>query len=490
MLITDKVGERMNGNVLIVDDSMVDRSIMSMIIQKKNSNINVFESEDGLNIKSVILENDIKVCILDLKMPGKDGYAILKELKEDKEVMDIPVIVCTGILDTSSIEKVLTLGAYDYFSKPLSEEAMKISLPLKVHNAIELMKRTQHIVHMSQIDWLTGLYNRNFFKNYLLEYQNGSEDSNAIIMGDINGLKLANDAFGSDFGDQYLMDASQIIQKICPSDAICSRWGGDEFAIFMPQINKKEASAYAGQIKKAFSQINKRGLNLSMAFGLDIQIRSDQDLLKVLSNAEDAMFRDKILEDVSVRSSMIVTILHTLHEKNPREEAHSRRVSELCQHMGEVMNLSEKDIHDLKVIGLLHDIGKIAIDEHILNKPGHLEHEEWLEMKRHPEIGYRIISSSSELQDYADAILCHHERLDGKGYPNGLSHNAIPLYARLLSIIDSYDAMTCERTYKKTMTDVEAAYEFEKNAGSQFDAELAEIFVTKILGLSFCKQQN
>lgn len=480
----------MNNNVLIVDDSMVDRNIMSMIIRKNKSKINVFESEDGLNIKSIILENDIKVCILDLKMPGKDGYAILKELKEDKDVMDIPVIVCTGVLDTSSIEKVLILGAYDYFSKPLSEEVMKISLPLKVHNAIELMKRTQHIVYMSQIDCLTGLYNRNFFKNYLLEFEKGLEHSNAIIMGDINGLKLANDAFGSDLGDQYLIEASQIIKKICPVEAVCSRWGGDEFAIFIPKIDKKVASAYALQIKKAFSQINKRGLNLSMAFGLDVQIRSDQDLLKVLSNAEDAMFRDKIFEDVSVRSSMIVAILHTLHEKNPREEAHSRRVSELCQHMGEVMSLSEKDIQDLKVIGLLHDIGKIAIDENILNKPGRLQHEEWLEMKRHPEIGYRIISSSSEMQDYADAILCHHERLDGKGYPNGLSQNAIPLYARVLSIIDSYDAMTCERTYKRTMTDVEAAHELEKNAGKQFDETLAEIFVTKILRLSFNKQNN
>lgn len=475
----------MNRNVLIIDDSVVDRSIMSMIIKKNIPEVKVFESEDGLDIRNLIIENDIKVCILDLKMPKKDGYSILAEMKKDKHMMNVPVIVCTGVIDTNSLEKVLTLGAYDYFSKPLSEEAMKISLPLKVINAIELMNRTKVIVHLSKIDVLTGLYNRNYLKNYISTLTLEKHLPISILMGDINGLKLANDAFGSDFGDQFLVEASQIIMKSCPADSICCRWGGDEFAILLPNTDKSEAESYAQIIKKAFSQINKQGLELSLAFGWDTLNRPEQDLLKVLINAEDAMFRDKILENVSVRSNMIAAILHTLHEKNPREEAHSRRVSELCQRLGTAMNLSEKDIHNLKVMGLLHDIGKIAIDEHILNKPAKLNDEEWKEIKRHPEIGFRILSSSPEMQEYANTILCHHERMDGKGYPNGLKGHEIPRFSRILSIIDSYDAMTWARTYKNAMSDIEAAREFIKNSGTQFDPELTEIFVTQVLGLTY-----
>ena len=132
------------------------------------------------------------------------------------------------------------------------------------------------------------------------------------------------------------------------------------------------------------------------------------------------------------------------------------------------------------MIGLLQDIGKIAIDEKILNKPGCLEHEEWSEMKRHPEIGYRILSSSPELHDYSESIFCHHERLDGKGYPNGIVENEIPLFSKVLSIADSYDAMTSERTYKRAMTDTEAAAEFIKHSGTQFDHYLVKIFITQV----------
>lgn len=475
----------MNSNILIVDDSAVDRSIMCMIIKKKIPTVSVFESEDGLNVKNLIVEKDIKVCILDLKMSPKDGYDILKELKADSDTMDIPVLVCTGITETSSIEKVLLLGAYDYFTKPLSEEAMKISLPLKILNAIELTNRTRYMVHLSKIDPLTGFYNRNYFKDCLHTIKPEYQMPISILMCDINGLKLANDAFGSDFGDELLLEAAHIIQQICPPHSICSRWGGDEFAILISNTDKEAADSFALAIKNRFSQVDKHGFSLSLAFGWDTKDFYDQDLMKILINAEDAMFRDKVLENVSVRSSMIGTILHTLNEKNPREEAHSRRVSELGQRMGKVMGSSEKDIHDLKVIGLLHDIGKIAIDDHILNKPARLTNEEWIDIRRHPEIGYRILSSSPEMLGYANIILSHHERVDGKGYPNGLKGDEIPVFSRMLAIIDSYDAMTCERTYKKAMTDLEAAKEFRIHSGTQFDSELAEIFVTKVLGLSF-----
>ncbi len=478
----------MSFNVLIVDDSDVDRSIMSRIISKNMDDVAFYESSDGKGISDIVKNNNIMVCILDLKMPEVDGIEILTELKSNPETQDVPIIVCSGVVETDTLEKVLRLGAYDYFNKPLSEEAMKISLPLKVRNAIEFMRRTHDIVNLSKIDTLTNLYNRNYFKKYIETLSiEKIEFPISILMADINGLKVLNDAYGNHYGDQMLIQVGEIFKKNCPEDAICCRWGGDEFAILLQNVTKNEVDQIIIKIKKAVILIEHEGLHLSIAFGSETTQGKNLDISKLLVNAEDAMFRDKILEDISIRSNMIATIIHTLNEKNPREEAHSRRVSELCEKMGEALNLDEKEIRDLRVIGLLHDIGKIAIDEHVLNKPGKLTEEEWLEMKRHPEIGCRLLSASKEMSGYTKIILAHHERYDGTGYPNGLAGNNIPFFSRILSIMDSFDAMTCERPYKKTITTIEAAKELLRYSDIQFDSGLVQVFVSKVLDLEIDK---
>ena len=474
----------MSYNVLIIDDSVVDRNIVSKIIKNNIPEVTVFESSDGRNILELLVKHNIMTCILDLIMPEKDGIEILAEIKGDIKTRDIPIIVCSGAIETDVLQNVLQLGAYDYFSKPLSNEAMKVSLPLKVRNAIERMKHTLDIVHLSKIDALTGLFRREYFKKQIEDMTEEWDDyPYSILMGDVNGLKIFNDAYGNHIGDCFLVEIAEIIKRLCPMNSIISRWGGDEFAIFLPDTNKLSAENYISLIKKEIGMLSYEGLNISMAFGSDTKILQKHDISKVLINAEDAMFRDKILEDVSIRSSMIGTVVHTLNAKNPREEAHSRRVSELCEKMGIALNLREKDIRDLKVIGLLHDIGKIAIDEHILNKPGRLTEEEWLQMKRHPEIGCRILSSSKEMTHYTEIILSHHEKYDGSGYPNGLKGEMIPYFSRVLTIIDSYDAMTCERTYKDIMSTQDAANELIRCSGTQFDRELVNVFVNSILCL-------
>src|SRR5690348_12508368 len=126
----------MGGNILIIDDSSIERKIISQAIKMRLKDVNIFEVDNGLEISNQLLNNDINVCILDIMMPVKDGFEILQEIRGDYNLMDIPVIVCTGLSDNDTIEKALSLGAYDYFSKPLSEEVMKISLPLKTKNAI------------------------------------------------------------------------------------------------------------------------------------------------------------------------------------------------------------------------------------------------------------------------------------------------------------------------------------------------------------------
>jgi HD-GYP domain-containing protein (c-di-GMP phosphodiesterase class II) len=160
---------------------------------------------------------------------------------------------------------------------------------------------------------------------------------------------------------------------------------------------------------------------------------------------------------------------------------HSKRVSELCQQIGTAMELPEMEINKLKASGLLHDIGKVAIEERVLNKSELLTEQEWIEVRRHPDIGYRILSSSSEMVELAQCILYHHERFDGSGYPRGLKQEEIPLLSRIINVADSYDAMTSERAYKKVLNKSIAIEELVKNKGTQFDPYIVDIFIGKVL---------
>ncbi len=169
--------------------------------------------------------------------------------------------------------------------------------------------------------------------------------------------------------------------------------------------------------------------------------------------------------------------MNTLFEKNPREMKHSERVSAIAVKIATYLGLDDAVIRDIRIAGLMHDIGKIGISENVLNKTGKLTREEYAEIKKHPEIGYRILSTSSEFSDIADCIYEHHEHWDGTGYPAGLKKEEIGLQARIIAIADAYDAMTSMRTYRETKTREQAYQEIARCAGTQFDPEIAKSFL-------------
>ncbi|HEY8395532.1 MAG TPA: HD-GYP domain-containing protein, partial [Bacilli bacterium] len=184
-----------------------------------------------------------------------------------------------------------------------------------------------------------------------------------------------------------------------------------------------------------------------------------------------------LLQRESSHSSIISSITATMYAKSQETEEHAERIKKLAQMVGKKIGLQQEQLDELALIATLHDIGKVGIDEKILSKPGKLTKDEWKEMKKHPEIGYRIAMASPDLVSVADYILSHHERWDGKGYPRGLKGKEIPLLARIISITDAYDAMRSDRPYRKALTKEEALQEIKNNAGTQFDPEFAEFFV-------------
>lgn len=345
----------------------------------------------------------------------------------------------------------------------------------------ERKRAEEEILYISYHDQLTGVYNRRFFEEEMHRMDTSRNMPISLIMADVNGLKLTNDAFGHGMGDALLKRLAQLLVINCRAGEIISRLGGDEFVILMPGTTEHEAEQVVKRIQKSCNEEMFNSISLSMSFGWDEKKHADEPLSSLFKRVEDYMYSHKLVESPSVRGKMFETIIKTLHEKNKREERHSSRVSLYCEAIGNAMELNSREVSGLKMAGWLHDIGKIAVDETILNKKGRLSQEEWFEVKKHPEICYSILSSVNELSELANSVLAHHERYDGKGYPKGLKGEEIPIGARIISVADSYDAMTTERTYCAMRTKKDAMAELLKHAGTQFDPEVVQVFVNQVL---------
>ena len=337
------------------------------------------------------------------------------------------------------------------------------------------------IRYLSEHDQLTGLMNRPFFESEIQRLNESQEFPVSVIMIDVNGLKLVNDSFGHHQGDELLIRVADVLRSTCEETGRVSRTGGDEFVVLLPQYGYEKTRERVNQMRQECSRYQVASLDLSVSIGWATKMLPDEDLHEVLIRAENFMYKEKLLEAPGMHGEAINAIMHTLYEKNQREEAHSQRVSKLSYDLAKALGLAEEDCYELKTIGLLHDIGKIAIPEIILNKPGRLTSDEYQEIKKHPEIGFRILGSINSMANMAEYVLCHHERWDGKGYPGGLEGDETPLPARIITIADCYDAMTSKRSYKKEMTKGEAVEEIERNLGSQFDPILGRIFIDRVL---------
>lgn len=341
----------------------------------------------------------------------------------------------------------------------------------------ELEDAYNDILFLSYSDKLTGLRNRSFIEKRFEEVDKDKLLNYAIIMGDLNGLKLTNDTFGHKEGDKLIITISKILQKSCENDDIVARWGGDEFVILI--LNK--GSAYINKVINKVKLACYNATDLKFKFNIALgsaevtdTFISTEELMKI---AEERMYHNKLLENKSFRSESISSLKDSLHEKHNETKEHTTRIKDLCVQFGYKLGLSKEEIDKLELLGSFHDIGKIGISDQILTNPENLNDEEWQVMKTHTEIGFRMAKASQGLANIAEEILYHHERFDGTGYPKGLKGHDIPLLSRILNIVDSFDVMTHRRSYKGALSYEVAIKELKKCSGSQFDPELVLVFL-------------
>ncbi|MFW6007649.1 MAG: HD domain-containing phosphohydrolase [archaeon] len=472
-IITERKLERKNSIYLsLFKDNpvaMIKTDVDGNIIDVNNQFLQMFEYENS--------EGIIGYNLLEIK--GLKNLKILT--KEYKKAFNGEII--NGEVEYVSINNLKKILNYNV--RPIKYNQGKnfriYKLVIAIRDVTEERKIQNQIKYLTYHDGLTGLYNRNF---YYKELNNIDTENNlplSIVIGDLNGLKLTNDAFGHCKGDEILKQISDIIYKSCKKNWYPIRWGGDEFLILMPNTNKEEVKEYYNKLNQKMQDIKFEPINPSMSIGYKTKTNVNQRLNEIFKIAEEHMYTNKLKESKNTHSTIISSLKKTLSETTYETSQHCQRIKQLALMIGEEINLSEHELTELGLLAELHDLGKVAIPDSILCKPGKLNKEEWEKIKKHTEIGYKIASSSHELNNIAQGILSHHEWWNGCGYPQKLSKTQIPLLSRIISVVDAYDVMTNDRPYKKAFSRDTAINELIKNKGTQFDPDIVDVFLNQIL---------
>ena len=369
-----------------------------------------------------------------------------------------------------------------------------------------LYGRAQHLIGLlSEVavsDELTGLLNRRGYQQRLREELARAERGGkplSIVLGDIDGFKALNDRFGHSEGDEALQAFAETCRRHVRDVDFMSRVGGEEFAIVLPGADEAAAFLAAERLRRGIRSEMRTpdGAAITASFGIATYPEHGSKAECLLDHADQAMYAAKRLgrdctvpysSDMSTTTpslvnreqlQAVVLLAETLDVRDAGTCAHSRTVSSLCESTARALQLPSARVERIRLAGLVHDIGKIGVPDHVLRKPGGLSHTEWIEMRKHPELGSRIVAAAG-LDDIAGWVLAHHERVDGNGYPNGLPGDEIPLEARILSVADAYEAMTADRPYRKSMEMAEAIAELQRQAGTQFDATVVEAFLSTL----------
>lgn len=367
------------------------------------------------------------------------------------------------------------------------------------------------LTEFANIDGLTGAYNHRYFHETIGNiYDKSMKNHNplSMLMIDIDYFKKYNDMYGHSKGDELLKEISAILHKNIRCNDILCRYGGDEFCVILPDTDKKQACILANSLRESVSNYNcfgqaylKNG-KMTISIGVSTLNRETESCNIFIENADTALYRAKFLRrnKVEVYSSVfdqvkeldhrnadllenikpLKTLITVINSRDTYTFKHVDRVFHYCSIFADYLKLSTDEKSLLLYAAYLHDLGKINIPKEILVSSEKLTPEQWAELKKHPQDGADIIKQIEGFENVVPIVLQHHEKYDGTGYPSGLKGEEICYLARILTVVDSFDAMTNQRTYQKVKTFSEAFEEIERCKGTQFDPILAEQFIKAI----------
>ena len=388
---------------------------------------------------------------------------------------------------------------------------------------VSLRESRKRLIEQSTLDVLTGLCNHTYFHERLsaeVERANRYSRPLCLLILDIDRFKTVNDSYGYLIGDSVLKQFAEVLRQSLRSIDVAARYGGDEFAVILLESSKEEGQLAAERIRDqvaahsfyavgwdelqaARAPSERLQLTASIGFATFPDDHSSAD--GIVMAADIALCHARQLGRNSVSSydadfggeervdpEELYRVLHNpdvaavrslaaaVDARDPYTAGHSERVAMYALDVGQALGMESEELEALKMAGLLHDLGKIGVPDAILNKPDGLTEGECEAIEQHTSIGASILRRAPQLEQIVPAVLSHHERWDGTGYPEGLSGDSIPLGARILAVADAFDAMTSARPYRQALPADDALLELRANAGKQFDPELVEAFSTRM----------
>ncbi len=351
--------------------------------------------------------------------------------------------------------------------------------PYEIHavgqDVTERKLAAEKINFLTSHDTLTGLYNRSYFDKMLVVYREDEDRNVSIIIGDVNGLKMINDAFGHKLGDELLVQVAKILKSVFydPKDVI-ARLSGDEFAII---TERKNIGTLIDRIHARCGSVVDFPFKIDISLGFSSRKKSNIGIDGIFREADHQMYKNKLKTSKHIKSMLIQNLQQKLSEESLETVEHAERIKILSEKVGEYLNLSETAMEELDLTAIMHDLGMISIPKEILNKKGKLNQKEIKKVMKHAEIGYHLLVATPNLAGIGDYVLAHHENYDGTGYPQGLSGGDIPLISRIISVVDAYEAMTHVRSYRAAKTHQQAIDEILSLSGTRYDPSIVHAFL-------------
>ncbi len=466
--------------VLVIDDEKSICDLLKKFIEKKGYDVST--AENGMDGIALAKRERIDVAICDIKMPGMTGLEVTREIK--KVDQRIPILIITAFPTMDSAIEAIKSGAYDYLVKPvhLEEIGQKVDRALSSRKIMEENILFSKIVSLHEVSRnMAMVHDSEKLLRMILEYSMrlAKADFGALMLLDdkkeLKVLSTLGMGEGVEFDEKDRMKIATwvavneeplLIDRISPVPP------------FLGKLDRKNVrSSISFPLKTPKRLIGVLHLNRAQESPSFSNI--DLEIINVLASQASIS-----IDNVKVYDKMQEQYLQTMRAfasaveaKDAYTRGHSEKVMEYSVLLARRMGLEPEDLEVVRFAGLLHDIGKIGVPEHILNKPGRLTPAEFEEIKKHPTAGINIIADVPSMQPLLPLILSHHETFNGKGYPEGLSGEEIPLGARILTITDSYDAMTSNRVYRKALDRDGALEIIGKEAGRQFDPDIARLFI-------------
>ncbi len=506
---------------MIVDGDAAARAATASVLTGAGFDV-VVEASSGEEALQRARVTSPTVAVIDVSLPGMGAVTAAKRLR-DLSAVRIEIVAISSFGDVARLGEMVSTGTAAYVvkgkpadligairavasgsgllsaeaSRPVLEEISRLYERERERNE-ELEQSVTQLQALSVTDWLTGLKNHGYFFDRLgeeLERARRYDRPLAVVMADIDDFKAINDNFGHSTGDAVLRGMGEAFRRQIREVDIACRVGGEEFGIIMPETDADGALQAADRIRRAVADHPMPGVGqVTISLGVSVFPHDAQTSKDIVEAADRALYSAKrsgknctklaggapsfsgVGSALASMTPVVGTMLAALRMRTPWLAEHSIRVAELSTQIGTALELKVFELERIRLTGLLHDVGMLAVPDAVLMKADSLTEDDWQAIHAHAASGYELIADAVH-EDVAEAVLSHHEQLDGGGYPRGLKGQEIPLLARIVLVADAYDAMMSERPHRPRMGPRQALAELRAHAGSRFDPDVVRAMI-------------